>query len=219
MNFEKIGGIASIVEVFLWIFLMVAISILFPRLGLVNSYDWADPIKNIAAWKASPNTFNFFHADIVLWGLTFVVLVPSLRSRLWDGAPNLMMLSIIGATIAASLWITSGALGIIGKEPIVNANDVSAFMVITVATHSLTNAADFVFGWVLLFIGVAGIKTSKLSQILSWVLIIEGICWILCYAIDPLGLLGFILGIVSNVWLGIILLGSKTNSQAEVTNS
>ena len=51
MNFEKIGGIASIVIVFLSVFLMVSVLILFPRLGIDFPSDIADPIKHMAAWE------------------------------------------------------------------------------------------------------------------------------------------------------------------------
>ena len=215
MNFEKIGGLASILEVFLSVFLLVTFFILFPRLGLLDPSDWADPIKNMSAWESSPNTIYFFHIDFVLWGLSFVVLALSLRSRLWEGAPNLVLLSVIGASIAAALWLSSGTLGMIGKEPIVYAEDISSFRVITITTHCLTTAGYFVFGWVILLIGSAGIKTSKLSNILSWVLVVEGICFILNVAVNLL-VVGLILAIISNLWLGIILIGSSINKDTEI---
>lgn len=212
MNFEKIGGLASIVEVFLSVFLIVAIFILFPRIGLVAPDDWADPVKNIAAWEESPTTFYLIAIDLVLWSLTFVVLVLSLRNRLWNGTPNLMILSVIGASIAATLWLSSGALEIAGKEHIALAKDLSAFRVMNVTSYCLMSAGDFAFGWVLLLIGFAGIKTARLPHILNWILVVEGACFILDQALDILGFLGLILAIASNLWLGIILISSKTNA-------
>jgi hypothetical protein len=211
MNFEKLGGIASIVEVFLSVFLIAFAFILFPRLGLGSLSDLADPIKNMAAWEASPTTFYLRGIDVILWCPTFIILVLALRNLFLNDTPILMMISVIGATIAATLWLFSGVIEIAGKEQIALAKDISAFRAITVTYNCLAAAGDFAFGWVILLIGSAGIKTSKLPRILSWILIIEGICFVLFFAVKPLGILGLILAIISNLWLGIILISGRNN--------
>ena len=211
MDFEKVGGIASIVQVFLWVFLIIIFFILFPRLGLVSLTDLADPVKNIAAWQSSSAAFYLKGMDFILWCPTLIILVLALRNRLLNETPILMMISVIGATIAGALYLPAGIIEITGKGQLFHSNDISAFNAMMVASNCLSQAADFAFGWTILLIGSAGIKTLKLSRILSWILIIEGICWIIFFVVKPLGLLGIILGIIANSWLGIILLRSSNN--------
>lgn len=216
MKIEKIGGIASIVEVFLTVFFMVSIFILFPRLGLDSPSAFYDPVKNMAAWEASPITFYLRGLGFLLLGVTFVILVLALRNRLLNSAPILMEISVIGASVMAALYLPTGIIEFISKEQIALTKDISAFSAMVFTATSLSVAGEFAFGCVVLLIGSAGIKTSKLSRMLSWLLIIEGICFILSFAVNALGILGCFLLIITNLWLGIILISDRHNKDTAI---
>jgi hypothetical protein len=205
MRFQRIAGVCSMVIAFLSVFLIVALVLLFPRLGLTPT-DWNDPVKGIAAWTASPTTFILWDIDFLLWAMAFVPLALALRYRLEAAAPSLAQIVLIGLSVASALWLAAGTVNIMGKPPIVVANDVSAFRSLSTISLGLGCGADFAFGWALLLVGWAGLKTAKLPKALDWLLLVEGACFILELATMVLSLVGLILAVITSIWIGTILL-------------
>jgi hypothetical protein len=133
----------------------------------------------------------------------------ALRDRLEAGALNLMKIALIGTSIASALWLAAGTIGIKVGFSIANANDISAFRSYFGIWLGLSLAGDFVFGWIILMVGCAGLKTSKLPRILGWLLTVEGIFFIGNLIQGLSGLVGTVLGIITQIWLGIVLLAEK----------
>jgi hypothetical protein len=74
----------------------------------------------------------------------------------------------------------------------------------------LITAGYHALGWALLLIGWAALKTKGLPQILSYLLVLAGIFSILMITMGPFGFVVLLLGIAWGLWLGIVLLRTKS---------
>jgi hypothetical protein len=209
MKLHKIGGVASIANAVVCAICLVFLLLVFPRLGLVGPSDWIDPVKNIAAHSASPITFFLFNLEYILWSIFLILIVLALRERMQAGAPNLMRIVVIGASISCALWLATGLIEIVGNPSIVSAKDASAFRALMGVFFGLSNAGDHASGWVVLLIGWAALKTRGLPRILSYLSVLLGIIAILEFAVQPLVFVNVFLSIVWSLWLGVVLLRSK----------
>jgi len=210
MKLQKIGGFGSIVSAFLMVIFLVFLLVVFPRLGLVELSDWFDPVKGLDAGSASPTTFFLFNLEVILWSIAFILIVLALRERMQASAPNLMRIAVIGVSIACALWLAAGLIGIIGMPSIVSAQDASAFRAMMGVYFGMSTAGDFAMGWALLLIGWAALKTKGLPQMLSYFSVLSGVVMILDFVVHPLMLVSLMLGVVFCLWLGIVLLRSKS---------
>ena len=209
MKLQKIGGVGSIGFACVCAIYLVFFFLVFPSLGLVGPNDWIDPVKDMAAWGASPITFFLFNLGSILLGIAFVLIGLALRERMQASAPNLMRIAVIGVSIACALWLAVGLIDIVGRPSIVSAKDASACRAVMGVYLGLVIAGDHAGGWALLLIGWAALKTRGLPRILSYLLMLNGILAILEFAVQPFMFVGVFLSIVWGVWLGGVLLRSK----------
>jgi hypothetical protein len=210
MKLQKIGGFGSIANALLSAIFLVFLLLVLPRLGLVGPSDWHDPVKCIAAESASPITFFLLYLESILFSIAFILVVLALRERMQVSAPNLMRIAVIGVSISCALWLAAGSIGIVGMPSIVSAKDASAYRAVWGVYFGLSIAGDHALGWSLLLIGWAALKTRGLPRILSYFSVLCGIVGILEFALQPLMFVFLVLGIVMGVWLGVVLLRSKS---------
>lgn len=210
MKLQKLGGFGSIGSAFIVAIFLVIVGFVFPRLGLLGPSDRMDPIKGIVAESASPITFFLLNLILILCGIAFVLIILALRERMQANAPNVMRLAVIGVSIACALWLASGLIGIVGMRPIVSVKDASAYRALMGVWFGLVIGGDHAVGWALLLIGWAALKTRGLPRILSYLSVLVGIVFILDFAAKPLMPVSLLLCILWNVWLGVVLLRSKS---------
>ena len=209
MKLQEIGGVGSIgfaclCAIFLVFFLLVC-----PRLGLVESSDWIDPVKINAAWSTSPITLALFNLESILFSIALILIALALRERMQAGVPNLMQIVFIGVSIACTLLLAAAIIEITVSPTIAIAQNLATRRAVTAMYFGLIFAGDHALGWVLLLIGWAALKTRRLSRILSYLLMLYGIIAIFEFAVHPFMFVGVILGIIWGVWLGVVLLRSK----------
>ena len=209
MKLQKIGGVASIGFACLCAIFLVFYFLVFPRLGLVGSSDWIDPVKINAAWSTSPITFVLLNLEPILFSIALILIALALRERMQAGVPNLMQIVVIGVSIACALLLASALIEITTSPTIASAQNLSTRRAVTAMYFGLIFAGDHALGWVLLLIGWAALKTKELPRILSYLLMLYGIIAILEFAVHPFMNVGLILGIICGVWLGVVLLRSK----------
>lgn len=210
MKLQKIGGFASIAHAILLVIFLVIQLLVFPRLGLLGPSDWFDPAKSFDAMNASPITFFIFALVFILLSIAVILVVLALRERMQASAPNLMRIALIGMSIACALWLAIGLIGIVGIPSIFSAKDASAFRAVMAMLFGLGIAGDSAWGWALLLIGWAALRTRGLPRILSYFFVLRGVVMILEFAAPPLTVIGLLLGIVFWPWLAIVLLQSKS---------
>jgi hypothetical protein len=209
MKLQKIGGVCSIgfaclCAIFLVFFLLVC-----PRLGLVESSDWIDPVKVNAAWSTSPITFVLFNFVPILFSIALILIALALRERMQAGVPNLMQVVFIGVSIACALLLAAAIIEITVSPTIAGAQNLATRRAVTAMYLGLIFAGDHAMGWVLLLIGWAALKTRGLPRILSYLTMLYGIVLALEFAVHPFMDVGVILGIIWGVWLGGVLLRSE----------
>jgi hypothetical protein len=210
MKLQKISGFASIASALIGAMALVIVGLVFPRLGLIGPSDRMDPIKGIAAERASPITFALFNLDLILWGIAFILIILALRERMQTNAPNLMRLTLIGVLTTYVLMLAAGLIGIVGTPSIVTAKDASAYRAFMGVYFGLIVAGDHAAGWAILLIGWAALKTRSLPRILSYLSVLSGIVFILDFAAKPLMPVGLLLSVLWGVYLGAVLLRNKT---------
>jgi len=210
MKLQKVGGFGSIGTAILLVIALVIMLFVFPHLGLVGPSDWFDPVKGLNAASTSPITFFLFNLVNILWSIAVILIVLALRERMQASAPNLMRIALIGVSIACALWLSGGLIGIVGMPSIVSAKDVSAYRAAMGVLFGLFSTGDHAMGWALLLIGWAALRTGGLPRILSYFSVLKGIFMILQFVAQPLMVVEMLLGIVFYLWLGIVLLRSKS---------
>src|SRR4030042_6082329 len=213
MKLQRIGGLAAVVYALLLVFFLVVVAVLFPRLGLVGPGDWGDfdPVKNITARTDSPSTFFSLDLGFLLLGIASILFVLALRERMEADTPNIMQIALIGASIACALYIAHGLIEIVGFPSIITAKDASALRAGMAVTLGLGIAGSHALGWAFLLSGCAALKTAALPKMLACLLILNGIISIIVFAVPPVMLVGTIAAIVSSLWLGAVLLRSRTS--------
>ncbi len=209
MKLQKIGGVGSIGFACLCVIFLVFYLLVFPRLGLVESSDWINPVKINAAWSTSPITFVLFNLESILFSIALILIALALRERMQAGVPNLMQVVIIGVSIACALLLAAALIEISTSPTIASAQNLPTRRAVTAVYFGLIFAGDHALGWVLLLIGWGALKTKGLSLILSYLLMLYGVIVILEFAVPPFMFVGVILGIIWGVWLGAVLLRSK----------
>jgi hypothetical protein len=210
MKLQKVGGFGSVASALIGAMAMVIIAFVFPRLGLVGPADRMDPIKGMNAESASPITFVLFNLDLILWGMAFVLIILALRERMQPKTPNLMRLAVIGVSTTYAAMLATGLIGILGMPSIVTAKDASAYRAFMGIYFGLMVLGDHAAGWAVLLSGWAALKTRSLSRIFGYFSVLVGIVFIIEFAAKPLMPVSLVLSIIWGVWLGAVLLRSKT---------
>ena len=211
MYMQRVGGIASIANVILIVIFFIVVVVVFPRLGVGTLSDLTDPIKGISAWNSSPITFSLYQMLNIFIGIACLLTILALRERMQMSAPTLMRIAVIGASIACAMWISAGIITMGAKASIISNNDTSAFRAVLTVFFGLSFTGDHAFGWALVLTGLAALKNRKLSRILSYFTILEGVLLIPYCISEIFGAVGWTLLIIWALWLGIVLLRSKVS--------
>ena len=213
MKLQKVGGVASVANGILSVVLVFIIAVLGRRLGLVDFMtDILDPVKGIAAWKASPLTFFLNDIDLLLWGIASFLVVLALRERMQTSAPILTQIALTAISIALGLSIILGIAPQAFRPFLISTGDASAYRAIVIILQQLSVSADHACGWSLLLIGWAALKTTALPRILACLIVLTGLLFILDFLAGVLAALGMIVFTIMSFWLGIVLLRTKNSA-------
>jgi hypothetical protein len=210
MNLQRLGGYAAIASVCVFVIVVFVFPILVQnRFGILN-----DPAKAIAAVSAAPAYFyvpNLLY--IICWILIQIVFF-ALYERMQAQTPHLIRIALIAASVATTMEITSQIIWSKFDSIVVPTPDVSVFRAFNGITAALNAMGGHSYGWAFLLIGCAILRTCTFSQILGWLLLLEGILMIPNFFFVQIGI-GLItliidfLGIMLFIWIGIALLQRK----------
>jgi hypothetical protein len=209
MKLQTIGGCAAIVYALLVLSFLVIFGLVFPQLGLLGPSDWGDPAKNLAARTGAPITFFLFNLDFMLIGITLLLIMFALRERMEKTAPNLMRLSVIGASVCSALWSATSVIEVIGFPSILAAKDPSALRAAMAVALGLTTAGAHASGWAFFLSGCAAFKTGALPKVLACLMLLSGVLEIIEFAVMPVMPVALVLLTATGLWLGAVLLRSK----------
>ena len=212
MKLQKLGGYASIVYVCAVVVVVGILVFMVPRLGLTGSGTGSDPAKIIAAYSASPTTFNVIDLLIILIGILYILIALALQERMRTNAPHLMRLAVIAASVSFALLLACAITATLGNASITASKDISAYRAFLVMLGGLLSAGSNAWGWALLLIGWAALRTRALPRILGSIILAQGVVQILRFAVVQLESVLALLSIISMVWLGVVLLRKREPS-------
>jgi len=224
MKLQKLGGYASILSILVVAVALGFAALTFPRLGLpLFSNTAVDPLKVMAAYESSPITFRAMQPFGVLIAIALILVALALQERMRTKAPEFMRLAVIAASIAFALLLAN-AVGGSGMQSIASKKDVSAYTSFTLVQSGLSSAAFSAWGWALLLMGWAAIRTGALPRALGYICLVCGILFAIGFAMPNIpGAAGLVLLLVTGllnllgaIWLGVVLIRKQEPSLARL---
>ena len=213
-NFQKAGGIASLIEAGTFLFgFALLVTVLAPLFQ--GELDGIATVRFLAEHTTLYYIWNL--VIYVLFGFMLVVLALALHERLSDASPRLMRLATALGLIWAGLVIASGMVANIGaaavtellpREPEVAA---TVWIAVATVTRGLGGGNEVVGGvWVAL-LSLVALKSGKLPKALSYLGVVSGTAGVvtLVPALTDVGAV-FGLGLIAwFLWTGVVLLGRR----------
>jgi len=218
-NLQKMGGIAALYSAAALLFAMVG------YLLIVGTLDVVDPVQQVA--QLVDNQAFLYILNLiayVIWGIAMVVLTLALYERLKASSPAMMQIATAIGLIWACISIASGQVSNLGMDTVVDlygtdpAQAATVWMAIDSVARGLSSAGGEILGgtWILL-VSWAGLRAGEFSRALNYFGVAVGVVGLIS-AIPVIGVPGtviFGLGkMVWSLWLGIVMLRSKTSAAA-----
>lgn len=218
-NLQKMGGFAALYSGAALLVAMVGFLVVVDTLGVT------DPLQKVAQLVENQAFLYFLNLiSYVIWGIILVVLVLALNERLKADSPAMMQIATAIGLIWACIVIASGQVTNLGMGIVVDlyskdpAQAATVWMAIESVANGLGSASGEILGgtWVLL-VSWAALQTKELSRALNYFGVAVGVAGLFSAAPALFGVLGIIFGlgkIVWSIWLGIVMLRSKTSAVA-----
>lgn len=218
-NLQKMGGFAALYSGAALLVAMVGFLVVVDILGVT------DPLQKVAQLVENQAFLYFLNLiSYVFWGIILVVLVLALNERLKADSPAMMQIATAIGLIWACIVIASGQVTNLGMGIVVDlygtdpAQASTVWMAIDSVAQGLGSAGGEILGgtWVLL-VSWAALKAGKLSRVLNYFGVVVGVGGLLSAVPALFGVFGIIFGlgkIVWSLWLGIVMLRSKTSAVA-----
>ena len=201
MKLQKLGGYASIIL----ICVIVVIRGISAKLGLPLRYTDVSPTELMTAFETYPIFIRIARLTSFLAAIYLVLITLVLKERMQSDAKNLMSFAIIAASIASTLELTGGTILVSSMEAMTAAKEILSYTLLVGIMEGISYAKGYAWGFALLLTGIAAVKTLVLPKILSYIILIYGICHIITFYVKPAGIVGMLFPIIF-LWLGIYLL-------------
>ena len=218
-NLQRLGGFAALYSAAALLFALVGYLLIVGTLAVV------DPVEKVVQLVDNQSFLYILNLiAYVIWGIAMVPLTLALYDRLKTGSPSMMQVATAIGLVWACIVIASGQVANIGMNTVVDlystdpAQAATVWMAYDSVAMGLSSAGGEILGgtWVLL-VSWAALKASGLSKALNYFGVVVGAVGILS-AIPVIGVAGtaiFGLGkMVWSLWLGIVMLRSKTSAMA-----
>jgi hypothetical protein len=193
-------------------------------LVVVDILGVTDPLQKVAQLVENQAFLYFLNLiSYVIWGIILVVLVLALNERLKADSPAMMQIATAIGLIWACIVIASGQVTNLGMGIVVDlygtdpAQASTVWMAIDSVAQGLGSAGGEILGgtWFLL-VSWAALRTGEFSKALNYLGVLIGVTGLIS-AVPGLSLVAAIFGlgkIVWSIWLGIVMLRSKTSAVA-----
>jgi len=217
-NLQKMGGFAALYSGAALLVAMVGFLVVVDILGVT------DPLQKVAQLVENQAFLYFLNLiSYVIWGIILVVLVLALNERLKADSPAMMQIATAIGLIWACIVIASGQVTNLGMGIVVDlygtdpAQASTVWMAIDSVAQGLGSAGGEILGgtWVLL-VSWAALRKGEFSKALNYLGVLIGVTGLIS-AVPGLSLVAAIFGlgkIVWSIWLGIVMLRSKTSAVA-----
>ena len=214
MRQQKVGGLAAL-------YLAAAFVAAMPYFLVFVKYpSVVDPVKKVTLLVGNHDSMRVMYLiTYVIFGIVLAVLALALCARLRDGAPTLTQAATAVGLIWAFVLVASGMIFNAGVTAVVDlhgadpAQAVAAWQAIEPVAQGLGGSGGELLGglWVLL-VSAAALRTGGLPKALNWLGVAIGTAGLLSVVpvLKDLGLAFGLLQIAWFVWLGIVMLRTKS---------
>ena len=216
-NLQKMGGIAALYSAAALLFAMVGFLLVLDTMGIV------DPAQQVASIVENQAFMHILYLiTYVIWGIAMVPLALALNERLKAGSPAIMQIATAIGLIWACIVIASGQVTNMGMDTVVDlyskdpTQAVTAWLAIESVAKGLSSAGGEILGgtWVLL-VSWAALRGRGLSRALNYFGVLVGAVGLFSVVIGEPGTVIFgLVKMVWSLWLGIVMLRSKTSAVA-----
>jgi len=217
-NLQKMGGIAALYMAAAYIVGMVGF------LTIVDVSGVTDPVEKVALMVDNQTFLYILHLIVyVVWGIFMVVLALALYELLKAGSPALVQTATIFGIFWGCVIIISGMINNSGMENVVDlygkdpAQAGTVWLAIDSVIDGLAGSNEILGGiWVLL-VSWAALLAGKFPKMLNYLGVVVGVAGIISVVpiLAEIFIYIFALGqIVWFVWLGIVMLRSRTSVAA-----
>jgi len=205
MKLQKLGGYAAIAALLVMMAMQLdAILFLQKRTGYMDS-----PAKAMAAMLAMPNGFYILSLLGIIFSLLGLIFILALHERMQANAPYLTRMMLMAFAVFTAMKIAESFIGFEGTAVLAPMQDLSAFKAFTSVIGGLHNASNHAFGWYVVFIGCAVLRSRAFSRVIGWLFLLEGILLMAEKISYILGLISASASVVAIVWIGIAMLRQK----------
>jgi hypothetical protein len=216
---QKMGGIAALYAAAAYLFAMVGYLLVLDILGVV------DPVQKVALLVDNQAFLYILNLFVyVVWGLVMVVLALALYERLKAGSPAFVQTATAIGIIWACVVIAAGMVNNVGMETVVDlyATDQAQAATVWLAIKSVVDGLGGTGGetlggtWILL-VSWAALRAGEFPRALNYLGVVLGVAGILSTIPALFLMLALVFGmgkIVWLIWLGIVMLRSKTSAAA-----
>ncbi len=208
MKLQKLGGIAALVSVGLYIVCAVYSSLILPS-DMGNN-----PEKIMAAMSTVSNEYYMICLMFMVSSILGLAMFAALHERMHANAPYLSKMMLMTSSASTVIWITEQIVNINSIGTIVPTRDLSAFRAFWAISHGLHFTGGHANGWACLFAGCAILTTASFARLPGCLFFILGILWIPTFFLVHLGFrftipLLIFLCCVTLIWIGIEMLRQK----------
>jgi hypothetical protein len=214
-NLQKMGGIAALYEAAAY---LIGFAL---WIGVLDYSGDLTPAEKVASFVNNQNLWYILNLVVyIAAGLFLVVLAVALYERLKTSSSAIMQIATAIGLIWAGVVIASGMIANIGIENVVNlyntdpAQAAPVWLAIDSVRDGIGGGNEIIGGVWILLVSWAALQAGRLSKVLNYLGLVIGVAGILS-AIPALGMLTDIFGltqIVWFIWLGIVMLRSKTSA-------
>jgi hypothetical protein len=217
-SLQKMGGIAALYEAAAYIVGMIGF------LTVVDVSGVADPVKKVALMADNLAFLYILHLIVyVVWGIFMVVLALALYERLKASSPAIVQTATAFGIFWGCVIIVSGMIHNVGMQNVVDlygkdpAQAGTVWLTIDSVLGGLAGSNEAIGGIWILLISWAALRAGELPRVLNYLGVAIGVAGIISVipALAEIFIYIFALGqIVWFVWLGIVMLRSRTSAAA-----
>jgi hypothetical protein len=217
-QFQKVGGVAALV-----LGATKALGVVFLVVALRGGVSFSDVLygsaKSLASQEEHP-AMAIVQALVIgfPYTLAIIILALALYER-WSGeAAQLVRTATIVAVVAFGFYLSLAVMSVVGMPGILqlyrqdHSQGLTAYFAFNVVTLGLRQTGAFALGCFLLLVGWIVLRTRDVPRPIAYLAVVAGAGFVLRGFVAPLavGLVGDIALIVWAVWLGVLMLRSRS---------
>jgi len=173
MKLQRVGGFAAIISACVFIaWTPLLVRAVGHGIGAGNAFT---PERMMAMEVASPVAYHLLSLVMTLGGIMSLLLALALQERMRAGAPNLMRLAVIAASVNATFSLVHATTSSCGYMLLADTKDISAYRAWAVMLTSYYYVLNYAVAGALFLMGWSALRTRALSLVLSCIILVCGV--------------------------------------------